>query len=285
MQTRDIRIGADRVWSIHGESLPDVRHWLQVTPSRWRSSLSTCTTPSLSWDLNTSWDKALELAKTGWSEGAIALDDKMHVLPPRALDSDAKWRYDAAGERPDIGRFLSGDPACMMRHGHPKGHKPVITLVIDVAAVGMVTAQQMANFGAAVVAAVDKIESAGRRCAVLVSMASRADRELIVPTWVIKNPEDPVDLAALAYAIGHPAAWRRLGFAIYERSPFSEGDWYGYGKACATEVDHLIDPSPNTLIVSGLQLFPGRCKDMNDAVKFAAERINDAAKEKLVETN
>jgi hypothetical protein len=89
-----------------------------------------------------------------------------------ARDKEDSWRYDVAGELPDIGRFLAGDPAHMKRHGHPKGHRPIISLAINVIANAMITAQQMANYGAALVTVVDQIENAGRRVDLVCAFAA-----------------------------------------------------------------------------------------------------------------
>lgn len=268
-------------WKVMFESLDEVQQWLRDTPRKWTVSSSVRESGGRSWDLGAGWEGALKLARNGWLEGVKDISDKLALKPPQ-LSDEPRWRYDVAGELPDIGRFLAGDPAHMKRHGHPKGHRPVISLAIGANAVAMVSAEQMANYGAAMVAVIDQLESTGRRVEAYATFVSVSGGSRICPYWLVKRAEDALDLSALAFSLSHPAAFRRLGFAIYERSAFET--WWGYGSSCSSTLDDLIDPMPNTLAISGLAdgIHACRCNTLDGAIELAAEQINGAAGEELV---
>lgn len=272
---------------VEADDLADAAAWLRVTPRRWKSNTAEATDRihgGSSWDFGAGWHGALELARDGWSAGAQDLHGRLAVAAPPLRDTSAKWRYDVAGERPDIGRYLGGDPANMMRHGHPKGHKPVITIVVSVWIAACIRAQQMANFGAAMVQIIDQLEQQSHRVEVKAGViAVNFHRTAMMSAlWGVKRADEPVDLAALAFSLGHPAASRRIGWAMWERSDAPDDSLYGYGLGPVPSTDDLIDPAPHTYVIPGLRA-ESRCNTLDDAIKFAAEQINKAAGETIVE--
>jgi len=269
-----------RRWKAAFDSLADVEQWIKATPRKWDVASSEKPSYGYSWDLGTSWEDTLKLARTGWIAGVLDTSNRLAMRPPH-LTNDPKWRYDVAGELPDIGRYLAGDPAHMMRHGHPKGHRPVITLAIGANGTAGVSADQLRNYGAAMVAVIDQLESTGRRVeAYATFISNHGSNERICPYWRVKAAEDALDLSSLAFSLSHPASFRRLGFALYERSGFPT--WYNYGSSCRAMLEDLIDPAPNTLVISGLASSGIRCKTLDGAIEYAAEQINAAAEEQLV---
>lgn len=91
----------------------------------------------------------------------------------------------------------------------------------------------------------------------------------------------PLDLAAVAFSLAHPAASRRIGFAMYEHSP-KEIESGRYGNGVEIKEEDLIDPLPGTYCISGLNNTTDRCHSLDDALKFARDQINKAAGEELV---
>jgi hypothetical protein len=267
---------ATHVFSFGADAM-DVERWLETSRKTWSSSSAVTTPARHDWDLGVGYDGAKQLVRTGWSEGAKDLSDKLEAHMP-ARDKETSWRYDVAGELPDIGRFLAGDPSCMKRHGHPKGHRPVISLAVNIAVNASVSATSMANYGAAMVAVIDKLEHSGRRVDLSVIMVAVQGTRRNVIGWRVKKAEDPLDLAAVAFAIAHPAALRRIGFAMYEHS--DSPTWVGYGQQTQAKVEDVPDPAPNTFCLPGLAF--GRAGTLDQAITLVRTQINDAAGEELV---
>lgn len=252
--------------------------------SRWDSDSRSKHDSEYKWDFGLGWERTQELARKGWSEGAQNLSSKLAVHMPNNEHIDS-WRYDVAGELPDIGRYLAGDPVHMRRHGHPKGHRPIISLFINNWITCMIKADQMANYGAALVAIVDQLENMGRRVELLGGTIAQSNvrRDVMMSaTWKVKAAEDPLDLATVAFAVAHPAASRRFGWSLWETTAAPKDSGYGFGLGPdATEAD-LVDPLPGTLIIPGLKHNHARCLTLDDALAFASEQINSAAGEQLV---
>jgi hypothetical protein len=282
MIIRDEVINHVRRCKIHFDSQIEAANYLRGSSSNWRGSSTA--SPSHNWDFNVGNEGAERLAIQGWSEGAKDLSDRLAVHMPER-DHVASWRYDVAGEMPDIGRYLSGDPVHMRRHGHPKGHKPIISLFINNWIVCHTTAQQMANYGAAMVSLIDQLENSGRRVEVVAGTIAESmsdSRVMMSATWKVKGAEDHLDLGALAFAVAHPAASRRFGWRLWERTAAPTDTYYGSGRGRVTDEHDLIDPMPGTLIINGIKMSGSSCDTLEGALMFAAGQINDAAGETLV---
>lgn len=278
---RDETINGKRHCRVMCDSIADVQRWLKTTPRVWSSASSNSNGSGHSWDLGVGYVGAEALLETGWREGAKDLGDRLAAyMPPR--DKADSWRYDIAGELPDIGRFLAGDPAHMKRHGHPKGHHPIISIAVNIRVQCTVKASAMANYGAAMVAIIDKLEHSGRRVELAVTFASTMRHVVRVSCgWTVKQADDPVDLAAVAFSLAHPSASRRIGFAMAERMP-KDTQCGSYGFDLVLDEDDLIDPMPGTYCIEGLRNNTSRCLTLDDALVFVAKQINDAAGEDLV---
>lgn len=278
---RDEKLGnaQTRHYRVMCDNLEDVQHWLRTSPRTWSSNSSQSLAAGREWTLGVNYEQALELARKGWSEGAKDLSSRLEAhMPPR--DKEDSWRYDVAGELPDIGRFLAGDPAHMRRHGHPKGHKPILAIAVNIRLMCSVKASAMANYGAALVAVIDRLEHMGRRVELTATFATQQSYSRVSCGWTVKKAEDPMDLAAVAFSIAHPAASRRIGFAMYEHCKVPQDS--GYGRGLTLNEHDLIDPLPGTYCLAGLNDDTRRCHTLDDAIEFVCAQVNKAAGEELI---
>lgn len=168
------------------------------------------------------------------------------------------------------------------RRNKPK--KPVVHIVVLGSASAATTAAQFAQFGGAVAYTVDKIENSGRRVELDVlfvmenQYAPLGWRKLL--GWKIKAAGDPLDLSAVAFSLAHPAALRRIGFAMFERTG---GEMVlGYGKPAPAKPEELalLDMS-EAFVIEGVGT--AVANGATDMLKLVAKRINKAAGETLVE--
>lgn len=266
---------------IFGDDLHDVAQFLKDSPRQWTMRQSRSNGASYDWDLNTGYAKAEELADIGWSEGAQNLAHMLGAIPPN--EAEPEYTYDVAGMMPDVPLYCAGDPMHMRNDGHPQGRKPIVHLVVNAVAAGMIAARDYANYGTAITAAIGQIEATGRSVELDVVFADSLRGGTAVLGWKVKRAGDPVDLAAVAYSIGHPAAFRRLGFALIERTP-REWETHGYGRCASMTEDlaHHIN-ADGAFLLGGVGESYGSCRTLESAVKFAAQQINEAAGETLVE--
>lgn len=283
-----IIISEPKLWRAHGDSIADVQQWMISNPIKWTTQANTLHRQdgfySGEWSLGHSYEKVQELARDGWSEGAVMLDDILaNRLPARGRMG--KWRYDMAGDLPDIPRHLAGAPDCMKRRGNDNAHRPVISLFINNWINSAVKGKAMANYGAAMIAAIDQLENTGKRVELIVGTVApqyRDSKLVMSVTWTAKKPEDPIDFAALAFSLAHPGASRRFGWAVWARSNAQSDTAYGVANGFDAKNEHFIDPLPGMVKMRGLVGQQDRCHTMEDAIKFVREQINAAAGEELV---
>ena len=203
-------------------------------------------------------------------------------MPER--DHVDSWRYDVAGELPDIGRHLAGDPMCMKRHGHPKGRQPIISILVNICCSGGIDAKSYANFGAALVNVIDQLENSGRRVELHVGWISSMSKR-VTCGWTVKQAQDPLDLAAVAFSIAHPAASRQIGFALAERTDVRRND-LSYGSIVQVREQDWIDPTPGMFCLQGIgYLGDNNSSTLDGAIRDVTRRINTMAGEELVTVN
>jgi hypothetical protein len=261
----------------YGESLDDVTQWLRDTPRKWQEKQGESTRPSDGWDLNVGYAKALAMGKEGWPEGMEMIDEALHAIIP-AAGREARWGYGYTGGSVNIGRYLTGHPKAMKnRRKRQSGSAPVLHLIVNVVASCAITGKQMANYGAAITGLVDRLENTGKRVHLDVVMVIRAQNDIRLSLgWNVKQASEHVDMSQVAFAIAHPACFRRIGFSMMERChKDSENGWYGYSgdvKPC-----DVPDAPEGALLIDGVGHSPTRCNNPKDALRFAIEQVNKAA--------
>lgn len=256
------------------DDLPEIVDYVTRTPRVWRQNDSRAN-HGREWTLGVDWDRALRMAKEGWEEGVRKLFALAAAVPNNTVTTR---EMSVAGEYPDVPRYLAGDPFNMVKRGKQRVPKPSMTIVSSIGANCNVTGQQMANFGAAIVALVDRLESRGVRVELMGVWRSQhmGDKSTFCCSWTVKRAEDHLDLSAVAFGLGHPAMLRRFGFAIMERSP-KQCEVYNYGVSSDVvgPVD-LVDVPPNALYIGGVGSNGYACNTLDGAIDYAKNSINRA---------
>ena len=101
----------------------------------------------------------------------------------------------------------------------------------------MHSAQEFIHRAAVVTALIDQIESSGYACEVIGFASTTDGDDLHTQVSVqLKNSNQPVDLARLAFGLGHPAMFRRLIFAQWGIDDFNKdlGQCLGFS-GCVTD--------------------------------------------------
>ena len=271
----------EKLCVFHGESLPDMQHWLAQERKAWPYSSSTNNAATSNWDLRTGYNGAVLLAQVGWSEGAARLYEELSLNFPLSRERSAAWKHDVAGQLPDVPRFLSGMPDAMLHHGHAKGQQRTVHLVINVAASSACKAPNMANYGVAVVALIDALENDGQRVEVDVCAAARLGVNVGCVGWKVKRADEPVDLAAVAFSVGHPAAFRRLMFAMWERMPVAwASPGYGHTTPLTDSIAKHFD-ADGAFLLDGVGHAPHRCGSVKSAHEMLLEQYEAAQAKQL----
>jgi hypothetical protein len=206
-----------------------------------------------SWSGTKTWAEAIDLCRNGWRDGIekiAKLREKITAANPIA---PRLVRWDVAGAFPSVPRALAGNPLNMRRIDSAQSRRrPILNLITDIAASSSVSADHITRRAACTAAIVDAAEAAGFQCAVITY--HRADSHCgklgaaIVTT--VKEPGQPVDLARLAYGLGHAGMLRRHGFAAWGMQPACAPLESVLGRPSALTAD-LIDQDSGTYIIPG----------------------------------
>jgi hypothetical protein len=248
------------------DSLAEFGRFIADTPRKWRERSSEGNAPEKSWDLNAGYKGALDLASKGWIEGAQRAQRALKGF--NANTPRPQIRNDFYGHMPNVPRHCAGAPDSMMRHTPvaTMGGGRVLTLYVPVTISCFVDAECAANFGVGVAQYVRQMETQGIRCEVhaVACLAGYETNQRLTYALKVKSAAQPLDLAVLAFAIGHPAMFRRLGFAFMERSEAREMEAYGYPKDLT--LADLINPPRGSAILNGM-------RDANDVAKTPAAAL------------
>lgn len=265
------------------DSPMDVARWLKATPRVWRQS-SSIQPRGASWDGGADWTETLRMAEHGWDKGRDAVYDALSALPPPAT-SHHKRMNDMGGDYPDVARYLQGEPANMVRRGKTQGAKPTVHIIVNMTTSASVRADHYKNFGLAMCAVIDKLEASGRRVELDVMFANSAKQDRLLVGWNVKHASDALDFSSIAFSLAHPAAYRRFGFGMWERSKAGNED-SGYGHCSdLTKVDAALLDCPDAFIVNCTGQTLQTCDTPVKAINFARLAINRAAGETIVEND
>lgn len=255
-------------------SLAELGRYVEDTPRTWRAQESVNHFSDAFWDLNTDYKKAVCLAQEGWPEGADRMQNALKAFAPATPRTDT--RNDFYGHTPNVPRFCAGAPDSMIRHVRDgrQGSGKVLTLYVPVNAMADTSADRMANFGLGVAQYVNQLEADGTRVEVFGAICSLVSSHRVTHTFGVKSADQYLDLAVMAFAIGHPAMFRRLGFAVRERCVVRED--MSYGRSTDVLLTDLIDPAPGAIILNGMKDANERAPTPEAALAYITRQIERA---------
>jgi hypothetical protein len=171
--------------------------------------------------------------------------------------------FDVTGSEVDLGRFLSGEPECMVeslpiriaRRGR------AVRIVLPVNYSATVEPDQVRRRGAAVMALCDVLARAQHPLEVWAAVCNTAPGGARYACVVkVQDADQPLDAGRLLFALAHPAMLRQLGFAVEEhekattRKQFGYVDGGGYGgPSYAVQEGDLPDQYGQTIVLPELQ--------------------------------
>ncbi len=192
------------------------------------------------WHGGKSFADALSLARHGWQEvrpQVDALVDRIDAVIAPVLEPAFVNYFDVSGGGVDIGRYLNGEPECMMETKLATVAKPgrVVSILVDGFYSSGIGSADIIRRGCAIVALVDSLEKLQHNTEIWLEMSLRSaiDRKPITYLVKLKGAEDALDVDMLMFAVANPASYRRIGFAAQERvgenREFRAGESNNYG--------------------------------------------------------
>lgn len=180
------------------------------------------------------------------------LSDTLESLAGECPDS-MRLEYDIYGNAPDVALYLSGEPECMTRFEFtPAERGNILSIVVSGGASGMTKSATIERRGAAVLALVDLLESAGYRVELTILFASRSleTRNICSTRINVKQAGEALDVTRLCYVLAHPSMLRRTVFSYWETLAslryefgFYRGGNYGSAADDDAEADLYVQES------------------------------------------
>jgi hypothetical protein len=172
------------------------------------------------WDLSLGWKGAMSCYTGGWAEGASKALELADTLAPKPMASRTTLQRSVVGAFPNVGAHLAGAPNAMYRVSSKQATgRPYVHLWAPISYSARVEAETAFNRGCAIVAVVDALESAGCRVKVTLVRSSTVDEsDRLYMRFMVKDYGDPLDIDQLMFTAAHPAFFRRIAFALQERS-------------------------------------------------------------------
>jgi hypothetical protein len=97
--------------------------------------------------------------------------------------------------------------------------RPYVHLFVPISYSAGVEAETAFNRGCAIVAVVDALETAGCRVKITLTRSSTvAKSDNLIMRFMVKDYQDRLDIDQLIFTAAHPAFFRRIVFALQERS-------------------------------------------------------------------
>lgn len=184
------------------------------------------------WSGTKSLPEAVHLAVDGWHDVRPEVQKMFDSLESQlalALDEQYAIRYDYSGDSVDMGRYVSGDPECMMDYvTEPQARMgKVVRIMVAGVASAYVTPEQIRARGVAVCALVDVLHKMGvgielwtEQC-YLRQDGGYGKRKPSTKRYSmlvkLHDSADMMDIDDIMYAIAHPSMLRRIGFAGVEQ--------------------------------------------------------------------
>jgi hypothetical protein len=168
--------------------------------------------------------EALNIAKEGIDLGAMALS--LAKIETDVEQYQMETTYDVSGMYVDIGRYLTGEPECMIDQPVMEV-KAAKTLVVDIGNSAKVKADVFKNKAIAIAHMIDKMEASGTRVElyVLNCFMDCVGYNLIAKVRV-KAAEERLTISQIVGVL-HPSFFRRIGFAFAEKMVNTDPGGYG----------------------------------------------------------
>jgi len=223
-------------WARHYESLEDFLAVMDGKEKELRELRSSAITGSKDFTGTEDFASAVTIARHGWPEGARRVRDiaggLQHNLEAHIV-KQASY-YDIEGADVNVGRYLDGNPDCMInfRKAERTG-SPVVTISVNASLGGGHGTDIIEARGAAIAALVDLMEMAGVRVELWAGSLTqgRSKTDTYAQRVCIKQANDALDIDRVAFCLAHPSFLRRLSFAERDLcSDDTQRKAMGYGK-------------------------------------------------------
>lgn len=213
-----------------------------------------------------SHEDALAMAEGDGYREAVADVDALLAHIEKDLENHLEPTFQrfetVAGADIDMGRFMAGDPECMIDVAPMKMMRTgkVLKVVVPVNCSGKVHEETIRARGAAVMALVDCFVKMQHTLEIWAALANthktvgRGADERAVFLVKVQDADQPLNKGRIMFALAHPAMPRQMGFSIKDTAPAHLGERFGfrgggYGSAPRTVLPSDLDINAENAII------------------------------------
>lgn len=177
--------------------------------------------------LTDNFAEAYTLAKDGWHDVRPEVERMMDALSERIaerMDLAHVTNYGVSGAIVDMGRYMMGDPECMMEFVQEPNERmgKVVRLFIDYGASGSYEAEFIRKRGIVILALVDTLSKIGVSCEIWGETAVHGGSVTHTTVTKLHDATEQMDVDTLMFALAHPSMLRRMAFCVREMSSVAD---------------------------------------------------------------
>jgi hypothetical protein len=231
-------------------------------------------------DFSGGWDysETVRRLRSGWREGTARITQgaqALAVTDENAAPCPHQFETDVAGAFPDVSAYCAGEPEHMLTPAwEDPQESPVVTIVMQTAAVAKIEADDLERYGIATLSLIDATARTGKTVAVWAafSMQSKRDKQHWHTLVPITRAGTELDRDRLAAAV-HPAFFRRAYFAHTETHADHMGSVSGgYGKPQPLELEEAALEGPGILLPLAGRM-PSDCRTPQSAATWITNNL------------
>lgn len=210
---------------------------------------SEANSPSKEWDLYLGYQGSVDLSRIGWAEGAQKVDDLAdkvdQIVRQKLPNQRLAVRPVMVGGRVSVPAYLSGHPKQYLSLKREPATCKTITINLNNCVSASVDANTFMLRGIAVAALVRVLERKRVKCEVVTTMSTKTSVPggRVCAAVVVKKAADKLMPDSIAFALAHPACFRRNGFATFEgQAAACRGDLgWGYGMPTPVHIPGAVN--------------------------------------------
>lgn len=177
-----------------------------------------------SWSGTSNLEEAMDLLKSGWSEKAKELEEKLTQKLNRVASQVTRQKsvYDVVGGNCSVPRYLQGVPNSMIRQVRTSVKQKTVTINYNITFNCGTTAKQITENAVECLAYVKQLEDSGTRVSLNVAFVIKEcfrGNKCFGWSVPVKKTDERFSLAKVAFCLCHSSMLRRILFSCIERDP------------------------------------------------------------------
>lgn len=223
------------------------------------------------------FEQAIQFARYGWPEG-LNLVTELAAKIGRII-GERVYRpapvYAVAGAIVDVPRAIRGIPESMIAFPFQAetASGKIVKLVVGIGCRGDVTGKTIKTRGAAILALIDAIESAGYRVELWLDSVGTIDGKALHFRFPAKMAEEHLDRDRLAFALINPSMHRRIVFALREMAD-PELCRQGGGQVGTVPMRQSLPAEKSAYVIDNVDGNPDEFADSESATAWVFQQLD-----------